>query len=839
MIKQNPRDNLTAPSSSSSVSATVVETSTNNEDNLINNQDDSNTISQSNNKIDSDKGNRQKRKSPETALTEMKLSPDQKRSSGGGPGANKASFEDICIANGLPVDLNKLTKELLLEALEERGNTSFNKKDLKKTLKKDLIDALKAVLFESSVDNHNNNDIEEKKVEVQPIKIVENVMRISDGSDYSEGDSSSEKIENKDDNDISDNMELPTSPTVNPPSSSTSPSRKGSFLGEIRNIINNTFAPIPKKDESKDIRDKSIQEEFEARQRRHRDSKARQSDVSAVEIEPPKVTEEVSPNDVNITGQSPVINNTWMEVASPVRVTKDSNESNKVDEIVSTESVNMDFVTSPSIKEAPSQTNITSPTTESSGATEMVMSPEIAKSLENTISDVDSTTSTSSSQGVDSVAPVIKKPLNLMGGTSSFLDKPAAAKPVVAALEKAKQAKAAEEAKKLLKAKELEKKKAAMASNAATVKPSGISTANAKPSGLPSKMPTSTQVTSKVPSQSSITTSVPTTTTSTSVAGSATSVPAPVKKGLLGLLAGKPKTPVAAEKSNPIAATSSSSSSLDFFDVNACVLTTPAPSVSTAASIIPTSASSAITKTVLSADKPQQPVQQSTQLEPVKEEIVESSPVPVVEEVKTVAPVDPIVAPVQNTVKPNFKVKVPVEDDDEPKENAVPPQKKEIATPGQNKVVDVKAQIPVATNVLKDITPVVVENVDEDDYDETEQYQIQDRDSGSDDSGTDDEAEEQDKQSKIPEWAKGTNLRDALERQYGTKNGRPDPSIIPMDPDLIFQEVQSCSLEEIFGAKEGRSGSYAKRTSSAHWDADKLTIIEKRTYRNHMGYDGL
>ena len=70
------------------------------------------------------------------------------------------------------------------------------------------------------------------------------------------------------------------------------------------------------------------------------------------------------------------------------------------------------------------------------------------------------------------------------------------------------------------------------------------------------------------------------------------------------------------------------------------------------------------------------------------------------------------------------------------------------------------------------------------------------------------------------------------------KNGRVDPDIIPMDPDLIFPEVQSCSLEEIFGAKEGRSGSYSKRTSSAHWDADKLTIIEKRTYRNHMGYEG-
>ena len=37
-------------------------------------------------------------------------------------------------------------------------------------------------------------------------------------------------------------------------------------------------------------------------------------------------------------------------------------------------------------------------------------------------------------------------------------------------------------------------------------------------------------------------------------------------------------------------------------------------------------------------------------------------------------------------------------------------------------------------------------------------------------------------------------------QQYGL-NGHT-----PMDPDLIFHEVQTCSLEEIFGIKEGKSG---------------------------------
>jgi hypothetical protein len=44
-------------------------------------------------------------------------------------------------------------------------------------------------------------------------------------------------------------------------------------------------------------------------------------------------------------------------------------------------------------------------------------------------------------------------------------------------------------------------------------------------------------------------------------------------------------------------------------------------------------------------------------------------------------------------------------------------------------------------------------------------------------------------------------LKDALERQYGL-NGHT-----PMDPDTIFHEVQTCSLEEIFGCKGGKNGS--------------------------------
>ena len=115
---------------------------------------------------------------------------------------------------------------------------------------------------------------------------------------------------------------------------------------------------------------------------------------------------------------------------------------------------------------------------------------------------------------------------------------------------------------------------------------------------------------------------------------------------------------------------------------------------------------------------------------------------------------------------------------------------------------------------------------------EVNEYVIEDRDD-SDESGTDGEGEGEDNKKpkqNVPEWARGPLLKEALERQYGL-GGQ-----VPMDPDLIFPEVTTCSLEEIFGAREGLSRKYAARSSSAHWDADQMTLVEKRVYRKHMGY---
>lgn len=131
------------------------------------------------------------------------------------------------------------------------------------------------------------------------------------------------------------------------------------------------------------------------------------------------------------------------------------------------------------------------------------------------------------------------------------------------------------------------------------------------------------------------------------------------------------------------------------------------------------------------------------------------------------------------------------------------------------------------------------------------EYIIEDRDDSDEEgSGTDNEKEEVDEngvkiekfdengvkiekkeKQNVPDWARGPLLKEALERQYGM-GGQ-----VPVDPDLIFPEVTTCSLEEIFGAREAFTRKYGNRSSSAHWDADQMTLVEKRVYRKHMGYD--
>ena len=105
-----------------------------------------------------------------------------------------------------------------------------------------------------------------------------------------------------------------------------------------------------------------------------------------------------------------------------------------------------------------------------------------------------------------------------------------------------------------------------------------------------------------------------------------------------------------------------------------------------------------------------------------------------------------------------------------------------------------------------------------------ENYPISDKESSSEDD-SDDEA----MRKPIPDWARGSRLREALHKQCG-----PNSTI---DPDRIFAEIPSCNLNEIFSnAAPKKKQKYARRGSSGNWGTDKLTMREKEQYRRDMGW---
>jgi hypothetical protein len=85
-----------------------------------------------------------------------------------------------------------------------------------------------------------------------------------------------------------------------------------------------------------------------------------------------------------------------------------------------------------------------------------------------------------------------------------------------------------------------------------------------------------------------------------------------------------------------------------------------------------------------------------------------------------------------------------------------------------------------------------------------------------------DEEENSKPAKRVPAWAAKENLRAALRNQAELK----------IDPDGIFFECNTCSLEDIFQRSSTR---YHKRTSSANWNDDKLSIYDKLVYKRSVG----
>lgn len=202
-------------------------------------------------KHEDESANRHKRKSPEMGILGSRNSPDLKRNS-------TQDYEELATSAGLPTDLNRLKKEHLLEELESRGNNTFSMK----SLKKDLVDALKDALLKCSK--------ETKTGDMEPREISERLE-----ADVSEGDAPVTVMSN-------DYAELGAgtieSNTENAHIDGEATSkvenakkvRSGSLMAEFRNLINN---PTVQSVESESDRAAKIQNEYQARQQRHRQSR--------------------------------------------------------------------------------------------------------------------------------------------------------------------------------------------------------------------------------------------------------------------------------------------------------------------------------------------------------------------------------------------------------------------------------------------------------------------------------------------------------------------------------------------------------------------------------------
>lgn len=178
LIKKNPRDDHKA-----------------NDENIPPVQP--NFLSSSSNRSSSEKNEeesamRVKRKSPEADILGSRNSPDLKRNS-------NQDHDELATSAGLPTDLNRLKKEQLLEELESRGNTVFTMK----SLKKDLVDALKDELIKCSKDAEAV--VLDNEVEVEPSALEAMDLVFSPLKAAAVTDDNNDKNNNNDNNNSSDN----------------------------------------------------------------------------------------------------------------------------------------------------------------------------------------------------------------------------------------------------------------------------------------------------------------------------------------------------------------------------------------------------------------------------------------------------------------------------------------------------------------------------------------------------------------------------------------------------------------------------------------------------------
>lgn len=170
----------------------------------------------------------------------IKQSPAPKRTS--------IDVEDLVRQAGLPSDLNKMKKEQLLIELESRGNFSISMKNVKQA----MIDALKDTLLQEH---------QSRSVPVQPEAVVVDAPSVEKPS--------------------STFVEADTSMVLSTPSKPAQV-RKGSLMSDFRSkVTNSEMAVTPGKPDVE--QKKKIEDEYNARMHRQRESVAARQSVLGME----------------------------------------------------------------------------------------------------------------------------------------------------------------------------------------------------------------------------------------------------------------------------------------------------------------------------------------------------------------------------------------------------------------------------------------------------------------------------------------------------------------------------------------------------------------------------
>lgn len=855
LILQNPRENLIISSSSS------VPKKPSPQENYA---DDETTFNR-------------KRKSSTSDKNGIKLSPEQKRLS--------VNIEDVLNNVGLPSDLNRLKKEQLLHHLEIRGNNLFSMK----SLKKELIDNLKSVLIEEykaqakkdtnfqiqeTFENNNNNNKDtsfdaDMKVEQCSSEVEASVKKNNSLMKSPERRARSSVM-----NDLRTKVSEKTSLLLQEGQESGKSRVELEFQARQsrhRDSQVRKSQQILQENPKSDFQTENTPDEVtnEDTMDSELDEVIQYPDMEAPKEDIVKAEEETSvPTKLEAVE---VKEDVWMEVASPKLEKKQKLSDLKVLSSVSKEQLGESLLEDGMMKllppddseEGPDEDNASSVVgSELEEETEEGESKagEVVEPSDDVVDDQEFDDETENCENETAVnesayvppppaeSPAIsissvtssvvsgkggvrkfKKPSNLMGAPaagsqiSSFLDKAAPSKPVIPALEKAKKAKEAAELKAKIKKREQEVRAAAATQKHATKEPSSSpwgkfragktnkGTKEMKKDGVP-------------------------------------------KKGIFNLFGGKDKGKEK-EKEKTILNTSqhantlpTSTSNNPKADLNPASHTQSGP-VKLGSSLnkgevmkpVKTNSTNSISSNTSSKSSTAAPTNT----------VNETAPVAIQQSMNPSMMSPPAVKPKGNKLMDVFSSKSMI--------SSIVSNYNQAVTSGSKTASATKNPASVANpgltkeeNVLSDITATVGKSPFQSGSlaavvaakspapaptQATKEYEIVDRDSSDDESGsgTDDDGSAEDRKKKqkqsVPDWARSNLLREALERQYGYGGH------IPMDPDAIFPEVKTCSLEEIFGCREGINRKYSKRTSSAHWDADELTLLEKRAYRKHMGYD--